>query len=89
MIRDASDDFPILPWFFGALVSHLFHHRDNLKTVIDADAAATLMTVFSVTLIGFGVFGVDWPLPRGVTALLGVVAAYALWPKVRTQPWNW
>ncbi len=80
----------ILPWFLGAIAAHLFHGQDDLRPIVDPDAASTLMGSLALVLILLGFSPLTFPTWfMGIAALLGSVSAYLLWPKLRTGEWNW
>ncbi len=90
--REASYGLPILPWFLGAMVGHLFHGGRVPK--IDRDAGATLMGFFTFLVIIWSVFlyftdGVVPTLVVAGMALAGVVVAYVIWPLDRLGDWHW
>ena len=90
--REASYGLPILPWFLGAMVGHLFH--GGRVPEIDRDAGATLMGFFTLLVIVWSVFlyftdGVVPTLVVAGMALAGVVVAYVIWPLDRLGDWHW
>lgn len=90
--RAASHRLPILPWFLGALVGHLFH--GGRIPVIDRDAGATLMGTLTLLVIGWSAVlyltgGALSILSVTGTALAGVVVSYLLWPLHRPGGWRW
>ncbi len=90
--RAGSHGLPILPWFLGALVGHLFH--GGRIPVIDRDAGATLMGAFTLLVIGWSVFLhlTDGAVPTLVVAgmaLVGGVVSYLFWPLHRPGGWKW
>ena len=90
VLRAASGRNPFLPWFFGAFLTHLFHHRDDLRPLVDRDAAQTLMVVFSLIFLALWGVGVElegWLL--SAVAFFGMVAGYLFWPKLRQGEWHW
>ena len=90
--RAASYDLPILPWFLGAMVGHLFH--GGRSPVIHRDAGATLMGLFTFLVIGWSVFlsltddALSIPEVAGM-AVAGVAISYLLWPLQRPGGWQW
>ena len=99
VMRLAAPRHLFLPWILGVLISHLFHARDELEPVWEADSAYTLMWIFSIAFLLIGVFDVAEHLKTihpqaaiwamGITALLGMLAGYLFWPKKRKQEWRW
>ena len=90
--RAASYRLPILPWFLGALVGHLFH--GSRIPVIDRDAGATLMGMLTLLVMGFSAVlfltgGLLSVLSVTGTALAGLVVSYLLWPLNRPGGWQW
>ena len=88
--RVASRGVPFLPWFMGAFLAHLFHHKDDLSPILDRDASQTLMVLLGGALVAWGLAGAElqgWQFPA--TALGGVVTAYFLWPRHRWGEWHW
>ena len=90
--REASYALPILPWFLGAMVGHLFHGGRIPR--IDRDAGATLMGFFTFLVIVWSVFlyltyGVVPALVVAGMARAGVVVAYVIWPLDRLGDWHW
>jgi hypothetical protein len=90
--RAVSYGLPILPWFLGVLVGHLFH--GGRMAVMDRDAGATLMALFTILVMAWSVFLylTDGALPIvGVAgmAIVGTAAAYLIWPLTRPEEWQW
>ena len=90
--RAASYDLPILPWFLGAMVGHLFH--GDRTAVIDPDAGATLMGLLWVLMGGWSVFLYRTEAALSITAVAviaaaGVAVAYWIWPLDRRENWKW
>ena len=88
--RETSRAHPFVPWILGASVGHLFHHRDDLSPIVDGNAASTIMGVLSLGVLTLGLGGLEfhgWQITT--IAAAGLVFGYALWPKPRTQKWNW
>lgn len=92
VVRAVSFDMPIVPWFLGALVGHLFH--GVRVPVIHRDAGATVMGFFTLLVIGWSVFlsftdhALSIPAVAGI-ALAGVAVSYVLWPLQRPGGWQW
>lgn len=90
VMRVASVRNPVLPWLFGAFLAHLFHLQDDLKPVLDHDAAHTVMIALTLGFVAIGIGGVEltgWLLATVV--ILGMVTAHFLWPKLRQAEWHW
>ncbi len=90
VMRAASVGNPVLPWLFGILIGHLYHHRDDLAPIFDSDAAESVLMLLTLLLIvaGFVFNGLDgWQVT--VMALAGIAAGYLLWPKHRQAEWHW
>lgn len=81
--RAAAFRLPVLPWFLGALMAHLF---PVLRApVFDRDAASGLMGMLTgvavVWSLAIGLTPLSLSGPAvWITALSGMVAAYLLWP---------
>lgn len=89
-MRSAGENYPSLPWILGAFLSHLFHPKDDLQPIIEADAAKTVMVTLTLFIFTLGWLGPPlngWQI--ALTALLGMTAAYLLWPKNRLAEWHW
>jgi hypothetical protein len=79
--------FPVLPWFLGAMVGHMFPLLGHRPRLFGRDAAAGAMgwlTALVILWSGLIQFGVDLPIaPPAIwlTALGGMGASYLLWPR--------
>lgn len=90
VMRLASESNPVFPWILGAFLSHLFHHKDNLGPLLEADAAQTVMFILTLLLLAMGWLGLElngWQI--ATTAIMGMAAGYLLWPKQRLAEWHW
>lgn len=84
--RGAAPSLPLLPWVLGAMVGHIFPVTQRTFAFVDAEAAAVSMGLLTALIVVWTLaIQFRWIPPTSeqavwVVAILGVFAAYLLWP---------